>query len=457
MVHRAWVLLIVVAVACTPTQSTPPAAAPAQPPSQIAAPPVPDGPVATAVLRRLRRLATAVEGIPLDRDAVDAAVATGDARLAWYLVDLLRFVQTSGDRDLLVAAYTERTRVNPRDLPRQAGGVWAAATNQLIAWDLPAVPEYPQLKAAVYLRIEPKWKPFFDDARAVIDWRLVTWGGVWSDDRKVGDATVCSPGCIPALDDPALTDVDGGSWYPDNEIVFTVEVGGESVALPRRVMETHEMVNLSLGGRRLGIPYCALCGSAQAYLTDIHGRPPALLRTTGLLSRSNKVTYDLRTGSAIDTFTGEAVSGLLRRRGVRLEQVAVGATTWGAWKAAHPDTKIIAEDAGIGRTYERDPLRDRGPDEPTVPVGPVDPRLPAQVRVVGVVSPAGAAVAFPVDAVRAAFEAGDRVSLAGVEVVDDGGALLVRQGDEELPAHEAFWFAWSQFHPDTLVWTPAAA
>ncbi|MBA2632243.1 MAG: DUF3179 domain-containing protein, partial [Chloroflexi bacterium] len=28
------------------------------------------------------------------------------------------------------------------------------------------------------------------------------------------------------------------------------------------------------------------------------------------------------------------------------------------------------------------------------------------------------------------------------------------RGGEELPAHEAFWFAWSQFHPETLVWTP---
>jgi len=24
---------------------------------------------------------------------------------------------------------------------------------------------------------------------------------------------------------------------------------------------------------------------------------------------------------------------------------------------------------------------------------------------------------------------------------------------EEIPAHEAFWFAWSQFHPDTELWS----
>jgi hypothetical protein len=28
------------------------------------------------------------------------------------------------------------------------------------------------------------------------------------------------------------------------------------------------------------------------------------------------------------------------------------------------------------------------------------------------------------------------------------------RGGDELPAHQAFWFAWSQFHPETVVWTP---
>jgi hypothetical protein len=56
-------------------------------------------------------------------------------------------------------------------------------------------------------------------------------------------------------------------------------------------MEVHEMVNITIGGRRLGIPYCTLCGSAQAYLTAKvpPGVEPLVLRTSGLLSRSNKL------------------------------------------------------------------------------------------------------------------------------------------------------------------------
>jgi len=75
-------------------------------------------------------------------------------------------------------------------------------------------------------------------------------------------------------------------------------------------------------------------------------------------------------------------------------------------------------------------------------------------EVVGVIGPEGRPVAFRADRARAALSAGDGVALAGVELVADGGGLRARSsGGEELPAHQAFWFAWSQFHPDSALWT----
>ena len=218
------------------------------------------------------------------------------------------------------------------------------------------------------------------------------------------------------------------------------------------------MVNLTVGGRRIGLPYCTLCGSAQAYLTDAvpAGVETPVLRTTGLLSRSNKVMYDLVTGSAFNTFTGEAVSGPLQDAGLELEQISTVATTWGEWKAAYPDTLIVAEDGGIGRSYPDEPLGGRDLGGPIFPVGPIDPRLPVHAAVVGVIGPEGA-VAFPVEEVIAELAAGRAVSVGTVEAFADGGGLRVRAaGGEELPAHASFWFAWSQFHPDTAVWSSVA-
>ena len=83
------------------------------------------------------------------------------------------------------------------------------------------------------------------------------------------------------------------------------------------------------------------------------------------------------TMSVFDTFTGDAVSGPLGDQGVSLEETTVVRSTWGDWKAQHPDTKIVARDGGIGRSYELDPLGGRDDDGPIFPVGPVDERLAA--------------------------------------------------------------------------------
>jgi len=74
----------------------------------------------------------------------------------------------------------------------------------------------------------------------------------------------------------------------------------------------------------------------------------------------------------------------------------------GEAEAAHPDTRIVVEDGGIGREYDEDPLGGRDDDGPIFPAGDVDPRLPVQAAVVGVIGPRGEPVASGVDAARAA-------------------------------------------------------
>lgn len=382
-------------------------------------------------------------------------VAAGDARYAWLVSDLMRFSSDPDEVVHLAGAFEELTSVDPSHDPTFVDSPWKSVTDHLIAWDLEAPPGYRETKASLYTTVEPRWAPFFADADAEVDWRWMSWGGVLIDDRPLGSADGCVQGCIPALDDPALTPASLGDWYPDDAIVFGIVEGDEVVALPKNIMEVHELVNMTLGGRRLGIPYCTLCGSAQAYFTDgvPVGTSVPVLRTTGLLSRSNKVMYDLRTMSLFDTFTGAAVSGPLQDAGVVLEQDTVTVATWGDWKAAHPDTRLVAEDGGVGRSYPRDPLGGRDDDGPIFPTGEVDPRLPAQEPVVGVVTADGTTLAFAAHVAREVLERGGHVTLGGVELEIDGGGLRARTtGGADVAAHEAFWFAWSQFHPDTQLW-----
>ena len=422
-------------------------------------PPIPTGPVDEQLASDLSALVN-ILFVDTDPDRLQGIEQirriglSGDPRVAWVLLDSLRFLPGFDTRARIIAeALTDLLHVDYED-----GPVWVPATNQMISWDISAPPGYVQWKRVPFESVYPRWAPFFDDTEADFDYRYLTWGGVRADTRpeeEVLAGRFCG-GCIPALHDPAVTDAAGGDWYPDGAIIFGIVIGEAARAYPKNMMEVHELVSDNVGGRRVSIPYCTLCGSAQAYLVDEAppGFEPVDLRTSGLLSRSNKVMFDLNTWSAFDTFTGLALSGPLREAGVALEQVSIVTSTWGDWKAAYPDATIVAEDAGIGRSYPADPLRGRDDNGPIFPVGDVDPRLPTQESVLGVEAEGDLRLAFPVVAARLALEAGQSVELAGVTVVADAGGLRATDSDgRELTSHQAFWFAWSQFWPDTLLWT----
>ena len=411
------------------------------------APEAPSGPLEPRTQQGLERLLGSIFTNEFEPAHLQDVVAGGDVRAAWILADLLRFFQRGDPRDHLVSAFRDLTGVDGSGTG-EVDFVWAFDT--LIAWDLPAWDGYREMKGTIYPRIDQRWQVFFDQDHGM-DWRLVTWGGVLADDRPLGDNGPCN--CIPALDDPELTDSGEGGWYADDRIVFGLVVNGEALALPKNQMEIHEMVNITFAGRDIGIPYCTLCGSAQAYYTDnVSDVQRVVLRTSGLLSRSNKLMYDLTTNSAIDTFTGEALTGPLGEAGVVLEQVTVVASRWGDWKQAHPATLILAEDGGINRTYPDDPLGGRDDAGPIFPVGDVDPRLPIQEDVVGVIAPDGTPIAFPVAAINAFLDTGDELLFEELTVRVTDGIRVYDANGAELVTHQAFWFAWSQFHPDTVVW-----
>jgi hypothetical protein len=396
-----------------------------------------------------------VEGInagALDPGAIDDLATSGDIRYAWFVSDLLRFFGGQ-DGELLVGTFETLTGTDISNDPDLQRSPWLSVTNHLIAWDTPDYAGYRDDKGGIFTQLETGWAPFFDDADADIDWRHLSWGGVFIDDRPLGDPDPCPGGCIPALDDPQTTDAAGGAWYPDDRTVFGVVVGDEALAIPLNIAEIHEMFNLTLGGDRLAIPYCTLCGSAQAFVTE-EPDGALVMRTSGLLSRSNKVMYDLVTRSAFDTFTGAAVSGALRDAGVVLDEITVVRSSWDEWKREHPDTRIIAQDGGIGRSHPLDPLGGRDDDGPIFPIGDTDERLGVHDFVVGVVLDDGTPLAFPSEEAGAAFDTREAVELEGVELRQSGDGLVAFEvaSGRQLAAHEAFWFAWSQFHPDTLLW-----
>ena len=53
----------------------------------------------------------------------------------------------------------------------------------------------------------------------------------------------------------------------------------------------------------------------------------------------------------------------------------------------------------------------------------------------------------------AALQKGEAVTHDGVTLaIDAGGLRALGPYGGDLGSHQAFWFAWSQFHPDTVLW-----
>ncbi|MGB0504789.1 MAG: DUF3179 domain-containing (seleno)protein [Pikeienuella sp.] len=378
--------------------------------------------------------------------ALQQIADSGDPRLAWIISDMMRFTWRQEFDDALANAASKLLNIKFKTPQR-----WHETTDHLIAWDVPSYPGYLQTKRAIFTQFVPGWERIFVEGD--IDWRLVSWGGVNIDDRPY-DQTNKRCNCIPAIDNPEVSSAEEATWLDDDDIVFGIEVNGEYRAYPRRIMEVREMVNDTLGGRDLGIPYCTLCGAAQAYFTDQlpTGIERLVLRTSGLLIRSNKVMYDVNTYSVFDTFLGRAVTGPLADKNLQLKQATVVTTDWGTWKQEHPETTVLIEEHALGRDFDFRNGRDA--NGPIFPVGDVDPRLPVHEDIIGVVTASGKPIAFQRSIAFLALRDGAKVEFENVKLqIDAGGIRAVDTDGADLGSHQSFWFAWSQFHPDTALWS----
>ncbi|MEO0380854.1 MAG: DUF3179 domain-containing (seleno)protein [Pseudomonadota bacterium] len=412
-------------------------------------PAIPEGPLSSAMQFAMR--VAFIDSVKLrtwddnQEKALVEIAKSKDPRLAWLISDLMRFVPSQRLNETLTTAASDLLGKDFR-----FENSWGVVTDHLMAWDIPAPPEYLEYKREIFTSVIDGWDRIF--APGDIDWRVVSWGGVLIDDRPY-DTTDDGCNCIPAADNPKVSPAEDAIWLDDDDIVFGIEINGEARAYPRRIMEVREMVNDTLGGRDLGIPYCTLCGAAQAYFTD--GMPAGvkrpILRTSGLLSRSNKVMFDLNTYSVFDTFLGHAVTGPLADKGIKLEQATVITSDWASWKKAHPNTTVLLERYALGR--DPDFRNGRDANGPIFPIGDVDPRLPVHEDVVGVLTASGTPIAFQRSRALVALQRGDEIAYENVRLKLDGGGIRAEDADgTDLGSHQAFWFAWSQFHPNTELW-----
>jgi len=290
---------------------------------------------------------------------------------------------------------------------------------------------------------------------------------------------------IPSIDRPRFQSADAAdALLEDGEKVVGLFLGGEARAYPQRILVWHEIVNDELAGRPVSITYCPLTGTALGF-----HRGDTELGVSGRLVNSNLVMYDRDTDSEWPQILGVAIDGPLKGQG--LEEVRVIWTTWRAWKARHPQTRVLTQQTGYVRNYRRDPYGSYNPRSGyylpesgrLFPVMAESQRLLPKATVFGFRTEAGAA-AVSTDVLRdegvidlavgdshysMIYDAGldtgwvfhnpRRTEIRvddlqfGPEGVHGGGT----QGLSAINAYEAMWFAWEAFYPETLLYREKAA
>ena len=145
------------------------------------------------------------------------------------------------------------------------------------------------------------------------------------------------------------------------------------------------------------------------------------------------------------------MTGPLADKKVKLNQATVITTDWATWKKEYPHTTVLLEQYALGRNPDFRNNRDK--NGPIFPVGNVDPRLSVQEDIIGVLTASGTPVAFQRSTALAALKRGEEITFENVRLeLAAGGIKAVDKDGSDLGSHEAFWFAWSQFHPDTELW-----
>lgn len=295
---------------------------------------------------------------------------------------------------------------------------------------------------------------------------------------------------IPSIDDPVFVAADGAHHMTDTDTVIGLELNGDVRAYPLSILVWHEIVNDEVGGIPVAVTYCPLCYTSQVFERVIDGEAVEF-GTTGKLYQSNLLMYDRLTDTYWSQGLGTAVMGPLS--GDRLDRVPFDIMAWEDWRDSHPETVVLSTDTGHARAYGVDPYGSYYTESGIMfPVDNPDERMHPKEIVVGV-GVDGIHKAYRQADVEVEVVINDRMGDTDILLLsiypgnarvfertvngqtlhfeyDDGRMADTDTGSEwnynglavsgafagerlpRLPIEPGFWFEWTAFYPDTLVY-----
>ncbi len=264
-----------------------------------------------------------------------------------------------------------------------------------------------------------------------------------------------SPDDIPAIfaSEDVFVGPESDEW-PDDEEIIGVEINGDARAYPIRLLSLHEIVNDVVGEKPVAVTWCPLCYSGLVFERVVDGTE-LTFGVSGYLYRNNLVMYDHQSNGLWSQLLAQGIKGSYR--GEYLTVLPSVLTTWGEWKQAHPQVRILSAER-LGRDvasiidpysgYYLSGSAGLGGQEN------LDARLSAKSLVVGLLEN-GKARAYALEDVQAAGMIEDAPFLLTYDEALNTVIVQRRGADGELSrvvSPLVFWFAWSDIHPETTLY-----
>lgn len=188
---------------------------------------------------------------------------------------------------------------------------------------------------------------------------------------------------IPSLDNPQFSAVNDIGFLNEEDLVVGLISENGARAYPHNILDWHEIVNDDFGTMSIALTYCPLTGTAVGWDRNVNGSNTSF-GVSGKLYNTNLIPYDRKTDSywsqiGLNCVNGELIS-------TEINTIGIIETSWSTWKKAYPNSEVLNTNTGFNRNYSRYPYGDYRTNNNNIifPVSPMDNRLPAKERVLGV-------------------------------------------------------------------------
>lgn len=195
---------------------------------------------------------------------------------------------------------------------------------------------------------------------------------------------------IPSLELPVVENFIGRNYLDqpfflgDEDLIIGVKIGSQIRAYPHAILNWHEVVNDTLGGKSFALIYCPLTGTATAWSRMLNGQETTF-GVSGLLYNNNVIPYDRQTESYWSQMENLCVFG--EKKGEKPVEIRLVETTWELWKQMYKSPQILSNQTGHGRNYTLYPYGDyiTNHNSLSFPLAYDDDRLLRKERVHGLV------------------------------------------------------------------------